>query len=239
MAIGLVAAVVLVGCGGSEESGNAPGAQRVAAEERALAMGFSAAEAKVFAQDSLFCGRQPRSDLAEEFGLARDASAREVALWHAEGADTRYLKVVLAGCLDGLRGAPARPAPSSPLAEVLWGRTFEATSVVALPGEPEPPVRRPPHITITFSGERDQGVGWNVGCNSNGGKVRITATRLLVRGSGGTLIGCSEEVLEEEEWLSELMNAEPEWNIKGDALTLIGNGAEVTLIPAAGPSGRE
>lgn len=235
----MVAAVVLVGCGGSEGSGNAPGAQWVAAEGRALAMGYSAAEAKVFAQDSLFCGRQPRSDLAEEFGLARDASAREVALWHAEGADTRYLKVVLAGCLDGLRGAPARPAPSSPLAEMLWGRTFAATSVAALPGEPEPPVRRPPHITITFSQERGQGVGWNVGCNSNGGKVRITATRLLVRGSGGTLVGCQEEVLEEEEWLWELMSAEPEWNIEGDELTLIGNGAEVTLIPSADPKGRE
>ncbi len=202
-------------------------------------MGYSAAEAKAFAQDSLLCGRQPRSDLAEEFGLARDASPREVALWHAEGADTRYLKVVLAGCLDGLRRTPARPAPSSPLAEALWGRTFAATSVVALPGEAEPPVRRPPHITITFSRERDQGVGWNVGCNSNSGKVRITATRLVVRGSGGTLIGCSEEVLEEEEWLSELMNAEPEWNIEDDELTLIGNGAEVTLIPSAGPNGRE
>lgn len=228
----MVAAVVLVGCGGSEESGNAPGPQRVAAEERALAMGYGAVEAKVFARDSLFCGRQPRSDLAEEFGLARDASAREVALWHAEGADTLYLKVVLAGCLDGLRGAPARPAPSSPLAEVLWGQTFAATSVVALPDEPEPPVRRPPHITITFGRERTQGVGWNVGCNSNGGRVRITATRLLVRGSGGTLIGCPEEVLEEEKWLSALMNAEPKWNIEGDELTLIGNGAEVTLETA-------
>lgn len=60
-----------------------------------------------------------------------------------------------------------------------------------------------------------------------------------MRGSGGTLIGCPEEVLEEEEWLSELMNAEPDWNIKGDALTLIGNAAEVTLIPSADPNGRE
>lgn len=222
-----LAAVALVGCGGAVESEEKKRA--IEARTRALAMGFDGAEARIFAQDSRYCSMQPRADLAREFGLPGDATPRAIARWHAEGARPRDRKVVFAGCLDGLSRTPARAPPSSPLAQALWGREFVAISASGLPRRPDPPVRRPPHIRIGFSSEQNQLVGWGVGCNAIGGKVRITSTKLLVRSSGTTLIGCVGEVEEEEEWLSRFMASEPEWHLEGTELTLVARGAKIEL----------
>jgi heat shock protein HslJ len=236
MAVAVVlAAVALAGCGGEGKSEEEKRASR--AKARALAMGLDAAEAKIFAQDSRYCSMQPRADLALEFGLSPDATPRAIARWHAEGAHSRIRKVVFEGCLDGLSKTPARAPPSSPLAQVLWGREFVATSVGRLPRKPSPPVRHPSHIRISFSNKRDHVVGWSVGCNDAGGKVRATATKLLVSNTGSTLVGCFGEVGEEEDWLGRFMESDPEWRLDGNELTLIANGATIELMGLRDPVG--
>jgi len=113
----VLAAVALASCGGEGKSEEEKRASR--AKARALAMGFDAVEAKIFAEDSRYCSMQPRADLALEFGLSPDATPHAIAGWHAEGAHPRIRKVVFEGCLDGLSGTPARAPPSSPLAHLL------------------------------------------------------------------------------------------------------------------------
>jgi heat shock protein HslJ len=123
--------------------------------------------------------------------------------------------------------APSRFPRSSPLARDIWGRTFRATSISG--EDDEPSVAQPIQLRVSFSDERGHGIGWQANCNSFGGNVRFTATKMEVHGIGGTLIGCAPEIQEEDEWLTEFMQAEPEWRLDGERLRLISDRATIEL----------
>lgn len=219
--IGIATALVLLGlvlasCGDDSPS------------ERDREGGRAGKEA--FALAKLACGEEPRADFAVS-SVGLPASAGNVAVAHAYAGQwpPGLAKAVFRGCMAGLATVPDRAPPSSPLARDLWGRNFVATAVVGSEGS-DPPVHQPPEIRIAFSSEGYHAISWTARCNSFGGAVRITATKLEVEQAGGTLIGCPDGRHEEDQWLSGFMESGPEWDLQGGKLRLVTASAEIELV---------
>lgn len=111
-------------------------------------------------------------------------------------------------------GAPG-PTTGSSTANDLWDRTFISAAVTEN-GKPRPLVPDT-HISVTFGG-RD--VGWQAGCNSAGADVEITADRLRLGTIASTLIGCSDQLNEQDEWLLDFFRSDPKWRLSDDRLVL-------------------
>lgn len=240
----MLAGVVLASCGDSQRSEGAwddtqaedharqRGYEReeARAEERAREMGFNARQAEAFAIGRSVCGEEPKSEFAvDSVGLPADSSDAAIARGYANEWPPKLTKAVFEGCMEGLATVPVHAPPSSPLAQDLWGRNFVVTSVTGGQGEQGPPVHQPPDIRFGFSGERDHAVFWEARCNSFGGDVHVTATRIEVERVGGTLIGCFDGREQEDQWLSWFMESDPEWHLEGTKLRLASAAAEIEL----------
>ena len=78
-------------------------------------------------------------------------------------------------------------------------------------------------ITISFGTEKNRDtLSWDAGCNSASADVEITDDRLVIDGDRvvTTLIGCPPDLAEQETWLFRFFDADPEWTLSGDELTL-------------------
>jgi heat shock protein HslJ len=224
IATAFVLVSALVGCGGSTDSKRADDAT---AGREARKSGFQGRQVKTFASARRVCEIEPRSEFAANEGLPADATVTALARGYASEWPQRLRRAAFEGCRAGLANVPARFPASTSAAREIWGRNFIATEVVG--DEEEPPVARPLEIRLFFSGEGEHSVGWKARCNGFGGDVRFTATKMEVDGGGSTLVGCMPEAEEEDEWLSEFMQADPEWRLDGQRLRLISQDTTLEL----------
>ncbi|SNR28514.1 Heat shock protein HslJ [Haloechinothrix alba] len=130
---------------------------------------------------------------------------------------TSLAMLALAGC--GTDGAGQQAA------ELPEDRTFVSTSV-SEGGEPRPLVDGT-EVRLTFDGGELRA---HAGCNHLFGNVRLQDGRLQVNGLGGTEIGCSPELAEQDEWLSGFLTGEPAVELDDETLVLAGG--ETTIVLA-------
>lgn len=168
---------------------------------------------------------EPRSETAVAEGLPAHSSVVDIARRYAAEWPQKLRRAVFEGCKAGLANVPVRFPASAEGARGIWGRNFIVISVVG-EGE-ELPVTRPIHIRFFFRSEREHSVGWQARCNSFGGDVQITATTMEVSEVGSTLMGCEPAIQEEDEWLSDFMQADPEWQLHGERLQLRADDATI------------
>lgn len=228
----VLAAGVLAGCGASEQSGRAGDDAQVEGQDRKG--GFKGRRAKTFASTKHVCEIEPRSELAVAEGLSADSSIVAIARRYAAEWPRKLRRAAFQGCMSGLGEVPAPFPPSSPQAREIWERDFVVTSVTG--EDDEPPVARPIRIRLSFSPERHHTFGWQARCNSFGGDVQFTATEMNVDQVGSTLVGCAQEVEEEDDWLADFMEADPEWRLDGERLQLISDSATIELAGFEDPN---
>jgi heat shock protein HslJ len=142
--------------------------------------------------------------------------------------------VLVAGCGtdDGASPTPPKdrppasgggsPGPTTrpPSARDLLDRAFISAEATEN-GKPRPLVPGT-HIRVAFF-EQPKGrrrVGWRAGCNGYGGDVEFTDNRLLIGLIAGTLIGCSDELSEQDQWLGHFFSSDPKWRLSDDRLVL-------------------
>lgn len=95
---------------------------------------------------------------------------------------------------------------------------------VAIDGQK--PVSSKAELTI----EADR-IGANVGCNGLGGDLQIKDGKLLVAGVVSTLMYC-DGVMHQEDAVSKMLSANPEYRIEQDRLLLRGGKHSAELVPA-------
>lgn len=224
MVIASALLVALVGCGDS--GGSAAGNAETDRPERGAENGNR--QKANFALAKEVCEEGPKADFAvESVDIPADSSDVAIARGYANQWPRNDQEAAFAGCLKGLKKAPARFPRSSPAAQPLWGRSFVVTEVTGV--DEEPPVSRPIRIRVSFSQEQRHNIGWQAHCNGFGGDVLFTATRMKVYGYASTAIGCQANRQEEDNWLTEFIQSGPEWQLDGERLRLTSDDATVEL----------
>jgi heat shock protein HslJ len=139
--------------------------------------------------------------------------------------------VVLSGCGTSDSGSTAASTAEMPqqTAAQLWGREFVATAFDGSAGE-RPPIADPKAVHVSFTSPKARGIGWEANCNSFGSSLRITPTTLLLSEVGGTLVGCYPKFEREDDWLARFFEADPQWHLHGNELTLSSEGDAVELV---------
>lgn len=108
----------------------------------------------------------------------------------------------------------------------LVGRTFLSESVTE-DGQPRPLVDDT-QITLTF--DDDANITLNAGCNTLMASVEIEPDRLVVSGVGGTEMGCPDDLMDQDAWLAEVMEADPAYTLDGDRLRLESGATVIELV---------
>lgn len=102
------------------------------------------------------------------------------------------------------------------------GRTFVATDVEGHE------LAEGTEIVLAFT---DDSVGAQPGCNSMSAPATWDDGTLRLTGEmRSTMMACSDELMDQEAWFSELLRAEPTLALDGGTLTLTGPDATVTLV---------
>lgn len=109
---------------------------------------------------------------------------------------------------------------SAPTADDLVDRSFEATEVVGHE------LVADSTIELAFMADS---VAARAGCNSMNGGYKIVDGALKVAAMASTMMACSDELMEQDTWLSEFLSSEPSIALEGDVLTLTGVDASLTL----------
>ncbi|MCK0115454.1 heat shock protein HslJ [Isoptericola sp. CG 20/1183] len=133
----------------------------------------------------------------------------------------RAPRTLLAALLGTLLAATALAACAGGAGDVA-GRTFVVTDVVGRElagGSP---------IVLAFT---EDSVGAQPGCNSMSAPATWDDGTLRLTGEmRSTLMACSDELMDQETWFSELLRAEPTLALDGETLTLTAPDATVTLV---------
>lgn len=95
----------------------------------------------------------------------------------------------------------------------------------AIPGDAPPGV-----AGSSDSPASQRSVGADAGCNSLGGEYEMEGDRLVVEGLAGTDMGCEPGLMEQDEWLVDLLTAGPVLALDGDRLTLTSGDTVVSLV---------
>ncbi|WP_277210293.1 META domain-containing protein [Isoptericola croceus] len=102
------------------------------------------------------------------------------------------------------------------------GRSFTATSVTGRD------IVEGSQIVVAFT---DDSVGAQPGCNSMSAPATWDDGTLRLTGElQSTMMACSEELMEQDDWFSELLGSAPTLALDGDTLTLTGSDVTVTLV---------
>jgi heat shock protein HslJ len=142
-----------------------------------------------------------------------------------------WAAVVVVGLLLGLGGCgdsedTASESPSSSGGEVsqseLDGRTYEATSVEGhelVVGTT---------LTVAFEGDT---LAVQAGCNTMAGAYALDGGTLQWSGDpGSTLMGCSEELAAQDQWLTELFTTGVSASLTESAATLASGDVTIELV---------
>lgn len=142
------------------------------------------------------------------------------------------MAVAAAGCggsTDDGGGAADGGASDGSTAD-LAGRQFVSESVEE-DGETRQLVPST-KIFLSFD-EGGHNVGASAGCNSFSGPYEVEGDRLVVGQVGGTEMGCDEARHAQDEWLVELLMADPAVELAGERLTITSGSTVVVLLDRA------
>lgn len=131
--------------------------------------------------------------------------------------------LVLAAMAGCGRGVPPGDPPPKP--ELPEGREFLSTEVVE-GGKPKD-LASGSRIRLSFADDGE--LRANAGCNHLMGNAHLEDGRLIVDGIGGTEMGCPDELMQQDQWLTDFLTSKPRWSLSGDELTLTGKNAEIRL----------
>ena len=107
----------------------------------------------------------------------------------------------------------------------LAGKEYVATKVTD--GGQDRPLVPGTKLRLNFSASD---IGASAGCNHMGGTYRIDGGRLLVAHLGTTDMGCDPDLMEQDQWLSELLGAGPQIRLVLDELVLEAGAISVTFV---------
>ncbi|TDD70204.1 META domain-containing protein [Jiangella aurantiaca] len=127
--------------------------------------------------------------------------------------------LLLAACGDAAAGADDATDTDGDGAE-LAGRTFVSTEDVGIPGG------GPLNLHFTDDGR----LLATAGCNSANGPVELSGGRLVGADLGLTELGCEPEVMASDAWLTDLLAAEPAWELADDATLVLTAGDLVVSL---------
>ncbi|MFD0361016.1 META domain-containing protein [Nocardia sp. GCM10030253] len=101
------------------------------------------------------------------------------------------------------------------------GHTYVSTDVEGVPIPGGGP------LTLTFAADR---ISAAAGCNSYSGAVALDDHKLKVSTLAGTLMACAGDRAGTDEWLTNLLNSSPGWQLDDTQLTLHGAHSTVHLL---------
>lgn len=144
--------------------------------------------------------------------------------------------VALAFSLSGCGGQPvsdgsAAPSGSSGTGEggELRGRSFTSVSATER-GEPR---TLAVGTTVVLRFTDDGRLIATAGCNTMSGPVALTGGKLAVEELAVTDKGCEPALHRQDEWLTDLLLAEPSWRLDGANLVLASPDTGIVLAPEA------
>ena len=105
------------------------------------------------------------------------------------------------------------------------GRTFTSTAVTER-GQ-DRPLAPGTQITLLFPREGELSV--RAGCNYLAAKAEISDGRIMVSDFASTAMACSEDRMQQDKFVIDLLSGEPTWRLEGAALTITGADAEIRL----------
>lgn len=128
------------------------------------------------------------------------------------------LLLALAGCSASTAVDPAAPT---------WpeGRTFTSTSVTEH-GAARPLVTGT-QITMRFA--ENYRIVIQAGCNELGVRGRLEGSTFVAESVASTAMGCPDERLSQDAWITELFDDRPELTFAGDDLTVAASDIVITL----------
>ncbi|SDT67186.1 META domain-containing protein [Jiangella sp. DSM 45060] len=126
----------------------------------------------------------------------------------AAGLGLLGVLLTLAACGDTAAGeAEGDPGEGA----ALFGRTFVSTENIGIPGGGP--------LTLTFTD--DGRLLATAGCNSTNGPVELAGGRIAGADLGMTAMGCEPDVMASDAWVSELLAAEPAWELGDDGVLVL------------------
>ncbi|RIQ19500.1 META domain-containing protein [Jiangella rhizosphaerae] len=128
--------------------------------------------------------------------------------------------LLLAACGDSAAGADGADGTASGAGAALAGRTFLSTDDVGIPGG------GPLNLQFTDDGR----LLASAGCNSANGPVDLSGGRLVAADLALTEMGCEPEVMAADAWLTDLLGAEPAWELADDATLVLTAGELVVSL---------
>lgn len=138
----------------------------------------------------------------------------------------RLLLIASVLMLGVVGGCAERPGAGSDMRPGLpEGRTFLSTDI-SDGGKPRPLVDGT-RIRLSFDGGELRA---DAGCNSLLGQARLANERLVVDGLGGTEMGCSPELMAQDQWLSGFLGGRPRLQLADDELTLTAGDVRIVLV---------
>jgi heat shock protein HslJ len=133
------------------------------------------------------------------------------------------LGLVLSACGDD-DGEVSTDGDGGPSSEVtfddLVGKAFRSTSVTGhelVDGS---------EISLTFIDGRLSAVA---GCNTQNGDADVVDGKLVAGPLASTMMGCEQDLMDQDRWLAGFLEGEPEVALEGDVLTLT-SGDEVVEL---------
>jgi len=135
---------------------------------------------------------------------------------------TAAVTSTLAGC-----GGRAKAGPGGGGAVDAWptGRTFTSTAVTER-GQDRPLA---PGTQITFRFPREGELSVQAGCNYLGAKADVSAGRITVSEFASTAMACSNDRMQQDKFVVDLLSGKPTWRLDGTELTITGTEAEIRL----------
>jgi heat shock protein HslJ len=126
-----------------------------------------------------------------------------------------------AACGEDDGGAATPPPLNAGVPDDLDGATFTSTAVDGRD------LAAGSSVTISFDSGQ---LTMNAGCNTIGGAYTITARTLtLDAGARSTRMACERSLMDQDEFLTDWLQAGVDWRLDGNALTLDGQGVRMRL----------
>ena len=106
-----------------------------------------------------------------------------------------------------------------PDAAALYGQTFESTSIEGHD------MTAGTDVTFAFDGD---GISVNVGCNTMFGQLEIVDGVLSVGTMAQTMMGCTDDLMEQDQFLAVFLESGPSVSLDHETLTLTGADTTIT-----------
>lgn len=123
-----------------------------------------------------------------------------------------------------------RSLPPDQAREKLTGDTFVSSAVCGRKLAPGTQIK----VGFTASPNGDTYVSFEAGCNGMEGQVQFTAESLKVSRISSTLVGCPDPLAEQDAWLTQFFESDPEWRLQGNRLTLASEDEVIELTRRGG-----